>query len=283
MLVLVSIDFFIILQMKENIMEELLIIFLILLICFPVIVIAWYNTAEQKGKRGEQQVHSLLLQLSNDYYLLNNLVFRTAKGTTQIDHVVISKYGVFVIETKNYSGEIYGDDNRDEWTQIIANKVRYRKNLFKEYTYITKNHLYNPVKQSLGHVYVIKKQLNQYPYLKIVPIVVFIGSASIEKVNSKYHVVYGYELLTVINQYKTIYLSDQDVQDVIKTLLTWDVSEFVDTTEHVKNINAAKQNMYNKINSGICPRCGGKLVRREGKYGTFYGCSNYPKCRYIAK
>lgn len=30
----------------------------------------------------------------------------------------------------------------------------------------------------------------------------------------------------------------------------------------------------------VCPRCGGKLVVRHGKYGTFMGCSNYPKCRY---
>ncbi len=264
-------------------MEELLIIFLILLVGFPIIALVWYNTAEQKGKRGEEQVHSILTQLSDEYYILNNLVFRTAKGTTQIDHVVVSKYGVFAIETKNYSGEIYGDDDRDEWTQIIANNVRYRRNPFKEYTYITKNHLYNPVKQSLGHAYAIKNHLSNYPYLKIIPIVVFIGSASIEKVNSKHHVVYGFELLPVIRQYKTIYLSDQDVQDVIKTMLTWDVSEFVDDVEHVRNINAAKRNVYNKVYSGICPKCGGKLIRRNGIYGTFYGCSNYPKCKYTLK
>ncbi len=264
-------------------MEELLYIFIIILIAFPMIALVWYNTAEQKGKRGEEQVHSILSHLSDEYFILNNLIFRTAKGTTQIDHVVVSKYGVFAIETKNYSGEIYGDDNRDEWTQIIANNVRYRRNPFKEYTYITKNHLYNPVKQSLGHVYALKKHLSQYTYLKIIPIVVFIGSASIEKVNSKHHVVYGYELLSVINQYKTIYLSDQDVQDVIKTLLTWDVSEFVDDVEHVRNINAARRDARNTVYSGVCPRCGGKLIKRDGKFGPFWGCSNYPKCRFIAK
>lgn len=34
-------------------------------------------------------------------------------------------------------------------------------------------------------------------------------------------------------------------------------------------------------NDDICPKCGGKLVKRKGKYGEFIGCSNYPKCHFI--
>lgn len=55
------------------------------------------------------------------------LCFKTDKGSTQIDHIVVSKYGVFAIETKNYRGEIYGDDNREKWTQIIVTEVTYRR------------------------------------------------------------------------------------------------------------------------------------------------------------
>ncbi len=51
-------------------MKTLLTIFFILLIGFPMIAIAWYNSAEQKGKRGEEQVHSILTQLSDDYFIL---------------------------------------------------------------------------------------------------------------------------------------------------------------------------------------------------------------------
>ena len=29
-----------------------------------------------------------------------------------------------------------------------------------------------------------------------------------------------------------------------------------------------------------CPRCGGMLVERNGKYGKFLGCEHYPKCLY---
>ena len=45
---------------------------------------------------------------------------------------------------------------------------------------------------------------------------------------------------------------------------------------HIENIHK----MQNKISEGICPRCGGKLVMRNGSYGQFYGCSNYPKCKF---
>ena len=95
------------------------------------------------------RVFSILLQLPDEYTIINDLMLSTEKGTTQIDHVVVSRYGVFVIETKNYQGEIYGDDNRKEWTQMIVNDVTYTKRWWKTYTYVTKNHFYNPVKQSL--------------------------------------------------------------------------------------------------------------------------------------
>lgn len=46
--------------------------------------------------------------------------------------------------------------------------------------------------------------------------------------------------------------------------------------EHLESIRETKK----KAAEGICPRCGGQLVVRNGKYGKFLGCSNYPKCRY---
>ena len=49
--------------------------------------------------------------------------------------------------------------------------------------------------------------------------------------------------------------------------------------EHVENINANKEEYGNDI----CPKCGGKLVGRNGKYSNFIGCSNYPKCKYTRK
>jgi len=53
------------------------------------------------------------------WHLLNNVTLQFENGTTQIDHVLVSRFGVFVIETKHYKGWIFGDDKSREWTQVI--------------------------------------------------------------------------------------------------------------------------------------------------------------------
>ena len=85
------------------------------------------NTPKHKGKEGELHVHNTLAQLPDEYIVLEDVILETTRGTTQIDHVVVSKYGVFAIETKNYRGDIYGDDSRRQWTQIIVTDVTYLK------------------------------------------------------------------------------------------------------------------------------------------------------------
>ena len=72
----------------------------------------------------------------------------------------------------------------------------------------------------------------------------------------------------------TIYTIDQ--MDEIYNKLINAQSE-MSNKEHVKNIKQTQQ----ELKQGICPRCGGILVERDGQYGKFYGCSNYPKCRFI--
>lgn len=240
----------------------------------------WYNSPKQKGKRGELRVHDILMQLPDEYHVLDDVVLNTERGTTQIDHVVVSKYGVFAIETKNYLGEIYGDDKRQQWTQIIVTEVRYRRKWYKTYTYVTKNQFYNPVKQSWGHVFEIKKNLTAWPSLKVIPIVVFVGSADLSNVQSASHVIYEDDLNATILKYRTAYLSDSDLQNVVDLLCKNNVRELVDNKTHVGNVKAAKSSVDRKVESGICPRCGGRLVQRSGRYGSFYGCSNYPKCTF---
>jgi len=255
--------------------------FLIVLILIIIIAYRfWAKSPEHKGKVGEARVHNILTRLPDEYVMLDDVVLKTDRGTTQIDHVVVSKYALFAIETKNYRGEIYGDDNRKEWTQIIATDVTYRKKWYKTYTYITKNHFYNPVKQAIGHAIEIKKTLNDWQYLKVIPIVVFVGDASLNNVTSNHHVVYDSYLLNTIQCYNTIVLTDDDVNAIVNRLVHCNLREFVDDRTHIRNIKQAQCDMQYKIRSGICPRCGASLVKRTGPYGEFYGCSNYPKCKF---
>lgn len=260
--------------------------FLILLIVITVglpILIWRYDSPINKGKAGEMHVHNILLELPSEYYIMDDVVLNTVRGTTQIDHIVISRYGVFVIETKNYRGNIYGNDDSIHWTQKISTDVIYRKKWYKTYTYVTKNKFYNPVKQALGHMYEVKNSLKEWPYLKIVPIVVFTGTASLENVHTNNYVIHETELLPIIQSFKTSYLSDTDLQIVIERLSLLNVREYVDNATHVKNVRAAKKELNDKLSSRICPRCGGTLVERNGKFGPFIGCSNYPNCTFTSE
>lgn len=260
-------------------------ILVILSIIFLALAIfkAWYNSPAQKGMRGEKEVSNYLSKLPDDYIVLNDLVYNTERGTTQVDHVVVSKYGVFAIETKNYRGKIYGNDSRKEWTQIILTDVTYGKKWWKTYTYVTKNHLYNPVKQSLGHVYKIKELLKSFPNLPVIPIVAFVGDVDLDNVESQHCVVYGEQLCSAITSYQTVYLKASDVVNVCAVLQNRNVREMVDNKTHVKNLHSAAAQFDKAVQSGKCPRCGGTLIERKGKYGRFYGCANYPKCKFTVK
>ena len=78
-----------------------------------------------KGWRGERAVQRLIAQRLNPlvYVDLHNVTLPTVGGgSTQIDHLIFSPHGVFVLETKNYQGWIFGTEKQREWTQQIFKK-----------------------------------------------------------------------------------------------------------------------------------------------------------------
>lgn len=74
--------------------------FVIILVAFILIILFRIKMPSIKGRLGESKVSNILKRLSDEYFVINDLLLKTSRGTTQIDHVVISKYGIFVIETK---------------------------------------------------------------------------------------------------------------------------------------------------------------------------------------
>ena len=74
-------------------------------------------------------------------------------------------------------------------------------------------------------------------------------------------------------------LSSEQIDSVAKQIQALKESKTISAKEHVQEIRQMKADVENNI----CPRCGGNLVLRHGKYGDFYGCSNYPECRFIKK
>ena len=85
-------------------MESLL--FIIILIAFIAFLIFRPSLANRKGKRGENAAAWYLHRLPSEYVVYSNIMLPTNYGTTQIDHLVVSPYGVFVIEVKNMQGII---------------------------------------------------------------------------------------------------------------------------------------------------------------------------------
>ncbi len=93
---------------------KVVVIMLILIILF----LLCFFFRPSKGKAGEKTVSRKLSRLPKDKYkVLNDIMLATPKGTTQIDHIVVSICGVFVVETKNYQGWIYGGEESEYWTQ----------------------------------------------------------------------------------------------------------------------------------------------------------------------
>jgi len=99
---------------------------------------------------------------SRDYHLLNHITLEHKSSTTQIDHILVSRFGVFVIETKNYSGWIFGDPKNDSWTQVKFN-AKYK--------------FQNPIHQNYRHVQAVQELLNFLPSSAIQSVVVFVGDA----------------------------------------------------------------------------------------------------------
>lgn len=96
------------------------------------------------------------------YHLLNHITLKHGDGTTQIDHILVSCYGVFVIETKSYKGWIFAKPNHETWTQV----------LFK-----AKFNFQNPIHQNYRHVVAVRELLDFLPQDLIKSVVVFSGDA----------------------------------------------------------------------------------------------------------
>ncbi len=173
-----------------------------------------------KGAVGEKIVSSKLHSLPRDKYIvIDNIMLRTSRGTTQVDHIVVSIYGIFVIETKNYKGKIYGDEYSEKWKQYLGRN---------KYTF------HNPVRQNYGHVKSLESLLGLSED-KFIPIVTFSGNAQL-KVKTKGHVVYYSNLKKTILRYKTEVFSVSTVSQIAGKICALNVDSKDVRKEHIKDI-----------------------------------------------
>lgn len=242
----------------------------VLFICSKI----WFSSPQNIGKYGEKRVAIKLDWLSKEYITLNDILLPTHYGTTQIDHIVVSPYGIFVIETKNYKGWIFGHEKSEEWKQSLLGIKRF-------WVWSSEQHKFrNPIRQNLAHFRAVRDILKDVGEFTIIPIVAFSDSADL-KITTPNHIVVNWSnLCSTIKSYRTPCISQEDIQKIVSKISIANITTEGSRENHIHNIRSVQQNRQISIANGKCPKCGGNLVERKGRYGSFLGCSNYPRCKF---
>ena len=159
-----------------------------------------------KGADGERNIYYLLRQqLPEGYEILNDVYLPSVEGeTTQIDHVVVSEFGVFVVETKNWDGWIFGEEQSVVWTQCLFKK---------------KSKVQNPLRQNYKHVCELSRNLGvdkQYFH----SVVALAGDCEFKGTMPK-EVVYGDELPMYIKSFTTPMIKPEQVHELVTAILEW--------------------------------------------------------------
>lgn len=128
-----------------------------------------------KVNDGELFVRRKLMRRYRDWMLLNDVLLPSGQGTAQIDHILVSPAGVFLIETKAMNGWVFGSPGQKQWTQSFAAGRWSRKAgiTSKRFTF------YNPLLQNEGHANALVN-LGIVGLWQLRPIVVFVGDAELK-------------------------------------------------------------------------------------------------------
>ena len=240
------------------------------------------------GRRGEKLTErelKLVQLLGRKGKVLRNVYLPKGNGeTSEVDVIFITQKGIFVFESKNYSGWIFGDEKSQKWTAMLPNKQ--------------KNQFYNPILQNKTHVKWMRNYVGED--VPLFSIIVFSERCELKKVTVESPDV------KVIKRDRT-YAAVRDIWDQSPDILSEEkINELYDSlakltnvdeavkAAHIDNINQKYKKEEKKQETSaqverqelICPKCGSALVLRTAKKGEnagnqFYGCSNFPKCSDI--
>ena len=239
--------------------------YLIPIFIFAVIIkSAWF-----KGVLGEWQVNLLIKFFldKNDYHLIKNVTLPTDDGTTQIDHIIVSKYGIFVVETKNMKGWIFGSPNQKQWTQQI----------FKH-----KSKFQNPLHQNYKHVKTLEACLNSKND-SIFSVIIFIGDSTF-KTKMPENVRFARGGIEYIKSKTDVVFNVEEVATIIEQIESGRLERSFKTNhQHIKHV---QEIMEEKADIKACSKCGSDMVMRKATKGKnagneFWGCSTFPKCKNV--
>ena len=214
-----------------------IIIFIVLLVLLLVRKLTF-----SVGERGEHAVAWRLGRLRRDqYFVINDLMIEKKNGhTTQIDHVVISPFGIFVIETKNFSGYIYGSENAYQWLKRWKGYAR--GGVYRE----SELSFDNPVLQNGSHVQALYELLHNQ-CTKFIPIIAFSPKATLKVNVPNVYVIYWTQVLDVIKRYKEEVMSAEQAKEIYNYLLTLNIKDKERRKAHAERAQIYKNNYKHKI------------------------------------
>lgn len=198
---------------------------------------------------------------SDTYKDFNNVTIPTGNGTTQIDHVIVSRYGIFVVETKNYKGWIYGDEKAAKWTQVLYGK-KYR--------------FQNPLRQNYRHTKALSEFLG-IDHTKLHSMVMFWGDSEFKTEMPENVMMKGY--IKYMKSKTEVLFTDQEVDQICEAIKTGRLpAGWTTRRQHLESLKE-------RHNGEECSKCGSQLKLRTARKGKnagkqFYGCSGFPGCRY---
>ncbi|AYV69537.1 NERD domain-containing protein [Niallia circulans] len=212
------------------------------------------QSAVRKGELGEYKIDIQLSQLPKDYMYLSDIFIKNPKSSTgysQIDHVIIAPYGLFVIETKNYQGTIYGGKDRKTW--LINGKFK----------------MMNPIMQNYGHIQALKSfiEAKYHPYF--ISVVSFTKRCTfkieeeLRKISSTELVIYDVELTQFINrkvavlklQYPTPLFLKSEMEMIYNSLVNANITDAAIRKQHIDIIEEKKNITDKKEKENTCIIC----------------------------
>ena len=276
----------------------------------------YLSVLNNSGRYGEYLAYKKLERLENSgaKFLFNLYIPKSNGETTEIDMIMICSKGIFVFESKNYSGWIFGSENQKNWCQTLPQgRGKSRK-----------EHFYNPIMQNNSHIKNLKTFLRED--IPMHSIITFSERCTLKSINiqsNNIHIIHRNAVFNVVKQiccqnsedilntekisyiYNMLYpytqTEDKIKKQHIETIQQNTKTETENTTISTKAAETEKNIQPENITESEivctihieseeqdlrCPKCNNNLILRTATKGKnmgkqFYGCSNFPRCRYI--
>ena len=195
--------------------------------------------------------------------------------TSHIDLLIVGNRGIYVVEVKTYAdAKVYGDVSKNKW---------YYYNHGKKYE------IYSPARQNQKHVQYLKTFLRQFGEVPCFSLITMICDDFKLSGENPPDTIICSSLIAMEKGMKIIAEKHPEVWDDTKKR---EIYEYIQNNQlvgrearvtHKENVIAYKKELEEQKMQKKCPYCKTDLVLRKGKYGEFYGCPNFPKCKYTLK